>query len=308
MVLHVVIGNGAVGATTVEMLAERGLPVRVISRSGGTSTDHVEHVALDASNAGDLIGATKDASAIYNCVNPPYHRWTTDWPPLATAMLDAAEASDAVLVTCGNLYGYGPVEGPMREDLPLAATGKKAQVRIRMWEEALERHQQGRARVVEARSADLFGPKVTSGGHLAERVVPHLLHGRTANVIGDPDAAHSWGYVPDVARALIRLAHEQQSWGQAWHTPTTPPTSIRDAVKRMCRIADVPMVSVRGMPGYAHRLAGVFSPLLRELREVRYQFDYPFVVDSSRYTDTFHEEATPLDEALRHTVAWWRDR
>ena len=46
---------------------------------------------------------------IYSCAGPAYPRWVTDWPPLATALLTAAERSGAVLATASNLYGYGPV-------------------------------------------------------------------------------------------------------------------------------------------------------------------------------------------------------
>ena len=41
------------------------------------------------------------------------------------------------------------------------------------------------------------------------------------------------------------------------------------------------------------------SPPPRELSEVTYQFDRPFVLDSSAATRTFGLEPTPVDEALR---------
>jgi hypothetical protein len=34
-------------------------------------------------------------------------------------------------------------------------------------------------------------------------------------------------------------------------------------------------------------IAGLFSPLMRELRETTYQFRAPFVVDSSKFERTF---------------------
>ena len=80
---------------------------------------------------------------MYNCANPPYHRWPELWPPLAAAMLAAAERTGAVLVTMSNLYGYGPVDGPMTEDLPLRPTTAKGRVRAAMWHDALAAHQAG---------------------------------------------------------------------------------------------------------------------------------------------------------------------
>ena len=125
MAQHVILGKGPVGTTTARLLAGRGEDVRVISRSGGSSSAGVEHVALDGADATALTTASGGAGVIYNCANPAYSRWSTDWPPVAAALLQAAEASGAVLVTMGNLYGYGPVDAPMTEDTSLAAHGTR---------------------------------------------------------------------------------------------------------------------------------------------------------------------------------------
>lgn len=306
---QIVVGKGPVGTATAAFLAEQGHDVRVASRSGGRSDiDGVQHVTLDATDATGLAALATGADALYNCVNPAYHRWATDWPPMANAMLDAAERSGAVLVTMGNLYGYGPVDRPMTEDLPLAATGTKGRVRVRMWEDSLARHRAGRVRVTEARASDYVGPGVTHQGYLGERAVPLLLRGRTVRVLGDPDAPHSWTYVPDVARTLVRLGTDPRAWGRAWHVPTALPASGRDMVTGLCAAAEVAPVKVRRIPPLALRVSGLFVPMMRELQETRHQFERPFVLDSSAYTATFGESATPLDEALKTTVAWWRER
>ena len=303
---HVIVGKGPVGSTTARLLAERGEQVRVVSRSGGTSTDGIEHVALDAADGAALTQAARGAAALYNCANPAYHRWATDWPPIAGALLDAAEATGAVVVTTGNLYGYGPVDGPITEDLPLAAPGTKGRVRARMWEDALARHETGRIRATEARASDFFGEGVGDNGHL-ERTLKAVLAGTKARVLGDPDVPHSWTYVPDLARALVTLAGDDRAWGRAWHVPTGAPYSQREAADRIARLAGVPTVPVRPVPWGLVRAAGVVVPLLRELQETRYQFDGPFVVDSSAFTRTFGDVATPADDALAATIAWWRD-
>jgi nucleoside-diphosphate-sugar epimerase len=298
MALHVIVGKGPVGSATARVLRERGEQVRIVSRSGG---DGPEHVALDATDAAALIRAAAGAAVVYNCANPAYHRWPVDWPPLAAALLDAAEATGAVLVTTGNLYGYGPVAGPITDDLPLAATGTKGRVRARMWTDALARHEAGRVRVTEARASDFYGPGVGDQSHLT-RQLPAIRKGRMAWVLGDPDAPHSWTYVPDVARTLVRLGEDERAWGRAWHVPTAEPLSQREAIGRLCRAAGVDPVRVRQIPWAVVRAAGAAVPLLRELRETRHQVDAPFVLDSSRTTAVFGEEPTPLDDGFAATV------
>jgi nucleoside-diphosphate-sugar epimerase len=305
---HVIVGSGPVGTTTALLLADLGHQVQVITRSGsGPTHRNIERVALDATNVAALTKATAGAAAIYNCVNPPYHRWPTDWPPLANAMLAAAESSGAVLVIMGNLYGYGPMTRPMKESDQLASTGVKAGVRIKMWRDALAAHESGRIRATEVRASDFIGPKVLNS-HLGERVIPKLLKGKGVQVVGNPDMAHSFTFMPDVARALVTAATDERAWGKAWHVPTNPASTSREMITMMSTIAGVAPVKVSGIPNALLKVGGLFSPLFRELPEMLYQFDRPFIVDSSLFTSTFGQTATPLQEVLTSTLDWYRTR
>ena len=309
MSLHVIVGAGPVGRGTAELLARAGHEVRVITRSGtGPQTAGVRLIAADAADANALTRSSAGAAAIYNCANPPYHRWATDWPPLAGSLLAAATATGAVLVTMGNLYGYGPPRRAMVESDPLAATGTKGMVRARMWSDALDAHHAGRVRVTEARASDFFGPGLTATSHFGERMVPRLLHGRTVRVIGRTDVAHTWTYIDDVARTLVVLGSEERAWGRPWHVPSNPATTQAEMIAEFCRLAGVRTPKIGVIPHLAMRAVGIASPMIRELEETRYQFVAPFVMDSTACTDEFCIEATPMDIAISETIAWWRDR
>ncbi|MGW4892777.1 NAD-dependent epimerase/dehydratase family protein [Kitasatospora sp. NPDC004240] len=308
MSFHVVVGYGAAGAATARLLAGQGHEVRVVTRAGRAAEPGIEHLALDATDAGRLSEAVKGAAAVYGCAAPPLHRWAAEWPPLGSSLCAAAEASGAVLVMLGNLYGYGPVDRPLTEDLPLAATGTKGRVRAALWEQARALHEAGRIRAVEVRASDFFGPGVTDGGHLAARAVPRVLDGKSVSVLGDPEAPHSWTYLPDVARALAEVAGEERAWGRAWHVPTAPAVPIRAMVDRLAAEAGTGPVATKRLPAPVVGLAGLFSPLLRELKETRYQFDRPFVIDAAAYEAAFTVRATPVEEQVRATVRWWRER
>ncbi len=303
-----VVGFGPAGAATARLLAEQGHSVRVITKSGRRPEPGIEHVALDATASEQLAEVAHGAAAIYSCGAPPLHRWATGWPPLASSICAAAEATGAVLVMLGNLYGYGLVDGSMTEDLPLAATGSKGRARVAVWQQARKLHEKGRIKAVEVRASDFFGPGVTDGGHLASRVMPRLLRGKSVTVLGDPDAPHSWSYIPDVARALVEVAGAERAWGRAWHVPTAPALSIQEMINRLAAEAKTGPVAARKLPPAVLGLSSLFSPLIRELRETRYQFDRPFVVDSSAYESAFAVRATPVEEQVRATVEWWRER
>jgi nucleoside-diphosphate-sugar epimerase len=308
MTLHVIVGAGPVGSLTASLLAESGHDVRVITRRGaGPDDPRIERVRADASVPDVLRPLVSGAAALYDAASPPYHRWASDWPPLAAAMLSAAQGSGAVLVTVSNLYAYGPSDHPMVESDALAAKSIKGSVRARIWEDALAAHQEGRIRATELRSSDYFGPHVILS-ELGERIIPRLLAGKQVRVLGDPDMPHSWTYVRDVARALTVLGSDQRAWGRAWHTPTNPPLSQREVIAALCTAADVPAARVRTIPSLATKVLGLFVPTIRELAEIRYQFDMPFVVDSSAAQSTFGLAPTPMAKALEETVSWYSEQ
>ena len=302
MALHVVVGKGPVGSTTAEALVARGHTVRVLSRSGGGSTDAVEHRKVDAADADALAAATRGAAALYNAVNPAYHRWPTDWPPVAAALLGAAERTGAVLVTMGNLYVYGRPTGPMAPTSPLAAADTKGRVRLAMWKQALAAHHAGRVRVTEARAADFVGPQVPADHSHLVRQLPALRKGRRAWVVGDPDVARSWAYLPDVAETLATLGTDERAWGRAWHVPSTPARSQREALADLAAAMQAPEPRVSGIPWPVLSAVGLAVPMMREVVAIRHQFDQPFVIDATDTTATFDLTATPWDDVVAATV------
>lgn len=298
--MHVIVGAGTVGSTLARLLAERGDRVRLITRSGG-GPDHpgIERVAADAADAPTLRRLTNDAVALYNCANPPYHTWPTDWPPLAASLLTAAESSGAVLVITGNLYVYGPVDRPMTEDMPLAAPTVKGRVRVRMWQDALAAHRAGRIRVTEIRASDFIGPRHT----LVEMALPSIQAGRTVRLPVPLDVPHSFTYTGDVARLMVIAAGDERAWGRAWHVPSPEAMTAREMVLRVAKVAKQPEPTVRSLPKPMIRGAALFDRFVREFLEMRYQFERPFLLDSSAATATFGMRATDLDEALRASIA-----
>jgi len=300
--LHVIVGKGPVGSTTAEELVRQGHTVRVLSRSGGISTDDVEHRRVDATDTDAVTAAARGAAALYNAVNPAYTRWAEDWPPVAAALLAAAERTGAVLVTMSNLYAYGRPTGPMTPETPLAATDTKGRVRRRMWLDALAAHEAGRVRVTEARAADFVGPQVSGDhSHLVRQLEP-IRRGRRIWVVGDPDAPRSWAYLPDVARTLAVLGTDERALGRAWHVPVDAPRSQREAVDDLAAALRRSAPPVTGMPWWVLRSLGTVVPFLREVVGVRHQFDQPFVTDASATTSTFGLTPTPWPEVVAATA------
>jgi nucleoside-diphosphate-sugar epimerase len=297
---HVIVGAGAVGSAVAELLAGRGEHVRVISRRG-TGPEHpaIERVAADATDAERLTALSAGAAALYNCANPQYHQWFTDWPPLAAALLTAAERSGAVLATMSNLYGYGPVDSPINQKTPLAATHPKLRLRAELWRDALAAHQSGRIRTTEVRASDY----IEQNSLLSTAIGKPLLAGSRAYSPWPLDVPHSWTSIIDCARALVTVAADERSLGQAWLVPTGPALTVRQLATRFAEINGAPAAKLTAIPYPVMWTAGLFSPLIKELRTTRYQFTAPFVLDSSATTEMFGLRPTPLDAVLRDAAA-----
>ena len=303
---HVILGAGPVGRATARLLSEQGHQVVILNRSGTAGLAGVEALQGDAAEVELVTRVSTGADVLYQCASPHYRCWPAQWPKLASAALTAAERNGTVLLTVSNLYGYGPVRGPLTEALPLAATGPKGATRARLWIEAEEAHRAGRVRTAEVRGADYLGPEVRTS-HLGERVVSRILDGKTVPYIGDPDQIHSWTYVEDVSRLLVSLAQSPDALGRPWHVPTLPPKTFRRIVELIAVTGGARPPRIRAMPDAIFGAASLVSPMLKELREVRHQFTEPFhMEDPSEADRQLGLRPTPLEEQLDRTVEWCR--
>jgi nucleoside-diphosphate-sugar epimerase len=300
---HVIIGAGPVGQAVATELARRGADVVLASRSGsGPELPGARRVAVDAADTDALSRLAEGAQVLYNCVNPPrYDAWTTMWPPIAAALLAAAERTGAVLAITGNLYPYGPVEGAMVEGMPDAATGTKARIRARMTADALALHHAGRIRAVEVRGSDYVGAPLGDHAHVP-RVIPAALKGKTVRVIGSAGQPHTWTDVHDMGRALVAVSENDSTLGRVWHAPSNAPRTQAEAVNDVLASVGKAAVTVKAYPKPALWTAGLFDSQLRELRETEYQFTRPYVMDSSAITAELGLAPSPWDEVCRRTA------
>jgi nucleoside-diphosphate-sugar epimerase len=307
---HLIVGAGPIGSALAVHLADSGHPVRLVTRSRrGPEHPSIERVALDASDATALAAAATGAAVVYNCANPGgYQHWEREWPPLAAAILHAAEASGAVLVTLGNLYGYGPVDGPMTRDLPLRPSDHKGALRARMWGEALDAHRAGRVRATEARASDYLGPTAPVSSGVLPMYANATLRGRAAFVFADPDQPHSWTAVDDIVRTLAMLGADERAWGSPWLIPTNSPLSVRELLRQLGAHVGAGEPRLRRVPHRVLSAAGIVIPLVREVTGVLYQFDRPFVVDATDTTRAFGIEPAAWEPLVEATAAAWRAR
>ncbi len=304
---HVVFGTGAIGLGLIDALSGRGLEVRAVNRSGhAPAPDSVTVIGADASDAEAAIEAARDAAVVYQCLNPPYHRWAELFPPLQSAVVGAARAAGARYVSFENTYMYGDTGGrPMTETTPHQPCSKKGVTRAAMAEELRRLHDAGDLAVTTARASDYFGPRATSQSPFGDLVIGAALAGKPARVIGDPDQLHSYSYGPDIAETLATIGTADAAVGEIWHVPNAPTRSTREIIGLIAEEIGEP-VRIRTTPKPLLRLLGLFNPTIGELPEMLYEFERPFIVDGSKTTERLGITATPLPQAVAETVRWFR--
>ena len=335
MPFHVVIGAGATALATAALLAESGDRVRLVSRRGtavpapapGTTQapaqataqaptqaptqatapapasapsahDLIDPIALDATDTEHLTDLCQGAATVFNCAVPAYTGWPQTLPPLFRSILTAAERSGARYVMLGNLYAYGPVTGPVTEDLPLLATGPKGRTRALMWQEALAAHTAGRVRATEVRAGQFLGPGAVSSFTLT--VAPNVLAGQLVLTPAAIDTSTGYTSIRDAARALVTLARADDAdevFGRAWHAPATNAT-VREVATVLAKQAGAPTPRLETLTERDLALLSLTSPIWAEFEETSHMSHQDFLVDSSRIRERFGLTPTPLEEVL----------
>ncbi len=290
-------------------LLKRGHTIKMINRSGRRPTDvptGIQIVAGDAYSLEFTRELTKDAAVVYQCAQPEYHEWVTKFPLLQAAILEGAAANEAKLIVAENTYMYGDTNGqPLHENLPYAACTRKGKVRGEMTYALMEAHRAGKVRVAMARGSDFYGPGVL-GSALGERTIVHLLQGKSAEVMGTLDSPHTYTYINDFGEALAILGEHDEALGQAWHVPNPPTLTQRELVTLFFKEAGLePRFRVMGK--LIMMMGGLFIPAAKEMVEMAYEFEKPFIVELEKFVKTFCNIATPHNTAVRETIAWYRE-
>jgi len=303
--IKVVTGAGPVGWNVATALAGAGRQVRLLTRSGsGPEHPLIDRRRVDVSDPAQLMPAIEGADAVFHCIHGSRYgaeTWLRELPRAEQAVLAAAGGHGAVVVFPESLYAYSTAENTMTEDSPRAAAGGKRGVRTQL----LAAREASATPTVSVVASDFFGPQVRNA-HAGERMVPRILAGKAVSVVGNAGLPHSFTYVPDLAAAMVRAAASPSLWNSVLHAPTNPAMTQQVMVEVLARAAGVAVPPVRTIPGWLLRAAGVFSKDTRELTETLYQFQSPFVMDSSSSEEALGLRPTPLEIAAKETVEWWR--
>ncbi|MHA2031015.1 MAG: NAD-dependent epimerase/dehydratase family protein [Candidatus Kariarchaeaceae archaeon] len=306
--LHVVFGaSGGIGNAVIQILVKQGKMVRGINRSGIAKVPKgVEMFAADLSDLDDSVKASEGATHIYNCVNAMYDKWSEIYPDVTYKFVELLKITSAKGIIVDNLYMYGEeVSEPYREDMEYLAEGKKGKLRAKsakIYEAAIEN---GQISALICRGPDFYGPGVTKSSFYGDRVFPKVLKGKGVQVIGELDKPHAMIYVFDYARAIVKLANEETAYNQIWHAPMAEPLSQEEYLRLAYELAGT-SGKISSTPKIMLKFLGVFIPIIREVKEMMYEWDKPYYVNSDKYVAKYGKSVTSHEKAMLETLEWYR--
>jgi nucleoside-diphosphate-sugar epimerase len=280
----------------------------MVNRSGkmDEAPSGVEVVASDLYDLAKVREVTRGAKVVYQSAQPEYFQWPEKFPLLQKSIIDGLTGSNSKLVLVENVYMYGKMNGKsLTEDMPYKAQTRKGRVRGEISTAALEAHKQGRVRVTAARGGNFFGPWGTDSTMGARAFYP-LLQGKPAQLIGRTDLPHTHTYLKDFGRALVLLGERQEADGQVWHIPNDQPKMTQGELVRMFAEEAGVEPKISSMGKLMMAIGGLFIPEAKETVEMMYEFEEPFIIDSNKFEKAFGMKATPIREAVKETVAWYR--
>lgn len=304
--LHVLFGAGQVGQPLARLLLARGKQVRIVKRSAGGVPEGAELVQGDAKDMTFCVDAARGAATVYHLMNPPYYAriWAERLPLYMENLIAAAGRNGARLVVLDNVYMLGRPDGkPLDEETPVRPCSRKGEVRARVSERMWEAHRHGDVRVTTARASDFYGPGGTLT-HLGDQFWRPVIAGKRGRVLVDPDAIHTYHYIPDVAAGLATLGSAgDDAYGRPWMLPCAPAESLRALVARFSRALGR-QIRLMAMPRTAVKLLALVVPFLREIDEMLYQWEKPFVINDRRFRERFGQDPEDRERAAADTVQW----
>jgi nucleoside-diphosphate-sugar epimerase len=306
--MHTILGaGGAIGRPLLKELNQKGVPVRVVSRSASLAGGARDARAADISDRQAVIDAVAGSEVVYLLVGLKYRLgvWQELWPKIMNNVIEACSRANAKLIFFDNVYMYGKVDGPMTEETPFNPCSRKGEVRARIAERLLDEIRAGRLTALIARAADFYGPDARTGvGNVL--VFDRYARGQGASLMASDLVEHSYTFTPDAVKALVLLAESDSAWNQTWHLPTAPePPTGKEFVAMAARAFGVPPRYTVLKP-WMLRMVGLFDATVRELPEMLYQSAFPYIFDSTKFTRTFRVDATPYQKGADQTAASYR--
>jgi nucleoside-diphosphate-sugar epimerase len=297
--MQTILGSGgAVGTELTRALTNYTKQIRLVSRNPKKVNPDDELFPVDLTNPPEVEKAIEGSEIVYVTIGFEYNTkaWQQKWPPFIKSVIEGCKKSGSKLVFFDNMYMYDPdYLADMTEETPIRPLSVKGQIRKQVAEKILEAMKAGSLTALIARAPDFMAP---TNSILTESVYRNLKKGKKANWLANGDRIHNFIYYVDAGKATAMLGNTPDAYNQVWHLP-----SLKEKLtgKQWAELFAKQM-NVKGgisvLPSWMMPLVGLFVPIMKELKEMVYQFDRDYYFNSRKFEDRFSYKPFSAEEAV----------
>ena len=298
--------GGAIGSELAKALSSYTDKIRLVSRSHLNTNRNEEWHCADLTDPSSTMEAVKGSDVAYLTAGLPYDTatWQQLWPKMMQNVINACAFHSTKLVFFDNIYMLDKNSlAPATEQSPINPPSKKGTVRAKIEADLFDAVEKGKLEALTARSADFFGPGITSNTSLLiETVFKPIYSGKKASLLVSDSHRHSFTYTPDAAKATALLGNSADAYGQIWHLPTAPiPPTGKEWVEMVASKMGE-KARYRVVQPWMVKAMGLFMPIMKESVEMLYQYDRDYIFSSAKFESHFVLNPTPYEESVSHVI------
>ena len=303
--MQTILGSGgAIGTQLAKELLHYTGKIRLVARTPEKVNESNELFSADLTKKEEVDQAVAGSEVVYLTVGLKYTTkvWERDWPVVMRNVIAACIKHGAKLVFFDNVYLYAPDEmHNMTENSRIEPASRKGKIRAGLVKMILAEVASGKLKALIARSADFYGPQVKSSS-LTVMVLDNFRKNKKAFWQSDATKEHSFTFTPDAAKATALLGNTEEAYNQTWHLPTSPERLTgKDFIEKVAAEMNVtPRYYILSKTLIS--ILGIFIPIVKELREMQYQYDRNYFFNSKKFDEQFSLKTTRYKEGIREMV------
>ena len=304
--MQTILGSGgAIGKELAKALITYTKEIRLVSRNPKVVNSSDQLHSADLTSSKDVLKAVEGSEVVYLTAGFEYKLkvWKETWPLVMRNVIDACKKHNSKLVFFDNIYMYdsNSLNG-MTEETLINPPSEKGKVRAEIAKMIMDEVESGNLTALIARSADFYGPNIKNTSILTETVFNNFSKGKKANWMLSLNHKHSFTYTPDAGKATALLGNSDSANNQVWHLPTAPnPLTGKEWIDAIAKEMGVESKS-QVLSMFLLKILSLFVPIMKELKEMVYQYDRDYVFDSSKFEQLFNFTPTPYLEGIKEIV------
>ncbi len=267
--------------------------IRLVSRNPKKVNETDELVVADLLNAAQTEDAVKGSEIVYLTAGLPYNSkiWQEQWPIVMRNVIDACKKHHAKLVFFDNLYMYGQVHGTMTESTPFNAVSKKGLARAKIASMLLEEIKNKTLTAMICRAPEFYGPRNTLSGTNAT-IFDNIKKHKKLQVLISENTLRTLIYTPDAGRATALLGNTNDAYNQTWHLPCDTNRLTTKQFIELCSTINGTEYKYSVLKKGMISILALFIPLLKELKELLYQWEQDYIFDCTKFNNRFPDFKT----------------